>query len=381
MDKRLLPLALGGLAIGTTEFGIMGLLTDISQSLSVSIPKAGHFISAYALGVVIGAPLLIGTTKKFPPKKVLMFLMAIYAVFNSFSIFANSYTFMLTSRFLSGLPHGAFFGVGTVVAVAMAKEGKAARNISFMFSGLTIANLAMVPLMTYIGHQFSWRYYFAILTFMSLLTILLVQLLLPDIQDENSKSAEKQPNILVEKNVWIVLLVTSIGFGGLFAWLSYIDPLMTIVSGFKVTYMPYVMIVIGFGMVVGNIVGGRMADKIGPKTSTLILLAVMCVNLLLTFQFSGNSNISILLCFLSGTFSMALISPINIMILHAAPKSQMMATALIQAAFNIANALGAYLGSLPLENHRPYNYPSLIGAAMSIGGLLFCLFYKSKKLV
>ncbi len=379
MYKKLIPLALGGLSIGTTEFGIMGLLTDVSKSLNVTIPQAGHFISAYALGVVIGAPLLIAFTRKIAPKTILILLMAFYAVFNGLSIFANNYDFMLITRFLSGLPHGAFFGVGTVVAAAMAPEGKAARNISFMFSGLTIANLAMVPLVTYIGHEFSWRYYFGFITIVSVLTMMLLYLWLPYVKPNVENEESKGNNSLFNQNVIIVLAVTSVGFGGLFAWLSYINPLMTFVSGFANSTMPYIMILAGLGMVVGNIVGGRIADKVGPKKTTLILLAIMFINLVITFSFSEIQFLSMILAFMNGAFSMALIAPINLMMIKSAPNSQMMAAAFIQAAFNIANALGAYLGSLPLENKLPFNYPSLIGALMALGGFFICFFYKESK--
>lgn len=171
MTKQLFPLALGGLGIGTTEFVIMGLLPDIANDLNISIPSAGHFISAYAFGVVIGAPLLVALSAKFQQKTILISFMILFTLFNFIATIAPDYNMLMLGRFLSGLPHGAFFGVGTVVASKLAREGKSAQAIASMFTGLTIANLIMVPLVTYIGHHFSWRYAFAIVSLIGLLTI------------------------------------------------------------------------------------------------------------------------------------------------------------------------------------------------------------------
>lgn len=172
MTKQLFPLALGGLGIGTTEFVIMGLLPDIANDINITIPVAGHLISSYAFGVVIGAPILVALSAKFPAKNILIAFMLLFTIFNFLSTIAPDYYTLMLSRFLSGLPHGAFFGVGTVVAAKLAKEGKAAQAIASMFTGLAIANLAMVPLVTYIGHHFHWRYAFGIVSLIGILTIL-----------------------------------------------------------------------------------------------------------------------------------------------------------------------------------------------------------------
>lgn len=376
IDKRIIPLAIGGLGIGTTEFTIMGLLPDMARSLGISIPEAGHLISAYAFGVVVGAPMLIGYSVKFPPKKVLIALMVIFTIFNALSAVAPDYTTMMIIRFLSGLPHGAFFGVGTVVATRMAAKGKEAFYISLMFTGLTIANLAMVPLVTYIGHTFHWRWYFAIVSVIGLLALLFLKLWLPVLETNQDTSFMEEMKFLKGKQAWLVLMITAIGFGGLFTWFSYITPLMTIVSGIKESQMAYVMILAGAGMVVGNLVGGYLSDRLNPEKTCVLLMTLMMVSLGGVFFFSEYKIISLVLTFICGALSMSVAAPINIMMMKAAPKSEMMAAAFMQAAFNCANAMGAFLGGIPLEHGYSYNYPSLVGVGMTLIGLVIAFRYK-----
>lgn len=376
LDKRILPLAIGGLGIGTTEFTVMGLLPDIAKSLQISIPEAGHLISAYAMGVVIGAPILIGYSVKFPPKKVLIALMVIFTLFNALSAIAPDYTTMLIIRFLSGLPHGAFFGVGTVVAARMAGKGKEAFYISLMFTGLTVANLAMVPLVTYIGHTFHWRWYFAIVAVIGLLTLISLKLWLPVLEKKEDSHFLEELKFLKSRQSWLVLLITAIGFGGLFTWFSYITPLMTIVAGIKESQMAYVMILAGGGMVVGNLVGGYISDRMSPEKTCILLIFLMMSALAGVFFLSDNQTAALILTFVCGALSMSVSAPINIMMMKAAPKSEMMAAAFMQAAFNIANAMGAFLGGIPLEHGFSFNYPSLVGVGMTFIGLVIALRYK-----
>ncbi|WP_326982628.1 MFS transporter [Chryseobacterium sp. MYb264] len=376
IDKRIIPLAIGGLGIGTTEFTVMGLLPDIAKTLQITIPEAGHLISAYALGVVIGAPILIGYSVKFPPKKVLLSLMVIFTLFNALSAVAPDYTTMLIIRFLSGLPHGAFFGVGTVVAARMAAKGKEAFYISLMFTGLTVANLAMVPLVTYIGHTFHWRWYFAIVAVIGLIALLFLKLWLPAIETNEDTHFKEEIKFLKRKQAWLVLMITAIGFGGLFTWFSYITPLMTVMSGIKESQMAYVMILAGGGMVVGNLVGGYLSDRLSPEKTCVLLMSLMMVSLAGVFFLSEHTGLSLVLTFICGALSMSVAAPINIMMMKAAPKSEMMAAAFMQAAFNCANAMGAFLGGLPLERGYSYNYPSLVGVGMTFIGLIIAFRYK-----
>lgn len=376
IDKRIIPLAIGGLGIGTTEFTIMGLLPDIARSLQISIPEAGHLISAYAFGVVVGAPILIGYSVKFPPKKVLIVLMMIFTLFNALSAIAPDYNTMMIIRFLSGLPHGAFFGVGTVVATRLAAKGKEAFYISLMFTGLTVANLAMVPLVTYIGHAFHWRWYFAIVAVIGLFALLFLKLWLPMLETNENTHFMEEMKFLKKKQSCMVLMITAIGFGGLFTWFSYITPLMTVVSGIKENQMAYVMILAGAGMVVGNLVGGYLSDRLSPEKTCVLLLFLMMSSLVGVFFLSEYQNISLVLTFVCGALSMSVAAPINIMMMKAAPKSEMMAAAFMQAGFNCANALGAFLGGIPLENGYSFNYPSLVGVGMTCIGLMIAFRYK-----
>ncbi len=230
MKKSLIALSLGGLTIGITEFVMMGLLPDIASDMKVSIPVAGYLISSYALGVVIGAPLLVILGRNFAPKKMLLILALMLTVFNALSIIAPTYNFLFASRFLSGLPHGAFFGVGAVVASRLADKGKEAQAIAIMFSGLTLANLIGVPIGTYIGHHFIWRYTFILIAIVGLLTFLFISLWMPNLEKNNNVNMKTQLKFFQQIDAWLIIGITSIGFGGLFAWISYIAPLLINVS-------------------------------------------------------------------------------------------------------------------------------------------------------
>jgi len=378
MDKRIFPLALGGLGLGTTEFVIMGLLPDVAESLKISIPQAGHLISSYAFGVVVGAPILIGYAAKYPPKRILIFLMLAFTLFNALSAFSNDYYSMMAIRFLAGLPHGAFFGVGTVVATRLAKEGKQAQSIAMMFTGLTLANLAMVPFVTWLGHQLTWRYAFGVVSVIGLITILGLKFLLPSMNSLRTTTLKKELEFFKTAKAWHIIAITAVGFGGLFAWFSYITPLMTTVSKFPTDFIAYIMILAGAGMVVGNFLGGILADKMRPALAAAILLSAMILALIGVFFFSESQTVSLILTFICGALSMSVGTPVNIMMLRSAKNSEMMAAAFMQAAFNIGNSVGALFGGIPLELGLSYNYPSLVGAGLALLGFLLCLAFIKK---
>lgn len=375
MTKQLFPLALGGLAIGTTEFAIMGLLPDVANDLNISIPVAGHLISIYALGVVIGAPILVALSAKFPAKNILIAFMVLFTFFNFLSAIAPNYTTLLISRFFSGLPHGAFFGVGTVVAAKLAQKGKSAQAIAVMFTGLTIANVAMVPLTTYIGHTFSWRYAFAIVSIIGLITIFSLYRNLPKQKEVKTVTLKEELQFFKTIKAWHILAIVATGFGGLFAWISYIAPLLIHVTKFEESSVSYLMIVAGLGMLVGNIVGGYLADKRNPIKVAIFLLSMMVVCLVLVFSLSEYKVATVVLTFLCGAFAMSIGAPINIIMLESAKHSAMLGAAFLQAAFNVANSLGAFLGGIPLFMGLNYNYPSLSGALMALIGVGLCLIF------
>lgn len=380
MKKNLIPLALGGLGIGTTEFVMMGILPDIARNFHISIPVAGHLISAYALGVVIGAPLLVAISSNYEPKKILLALMGIFTFFNAFSVFAPTNGLLLVARLFSGLPHGAFFGVGSVVASRLAEKGKQAQAISIMFAGLTIANLLIVPLGTYVGHHYSWRYTFGIVTLIGIITLIFIQLWLPKLPVSRAGNIKSELALFKRTEAWLIILITAIGTGGLFAWISYIAPLMTDVSRFAADKVSYIMILAGLGMVVGNVIGGRLADKMKPIKACILLLFAMAVTLICIYFFSGNQLISLALTFIAGALSIALATPIQILMIQTAGDAEMLGAAATQAAFNVGNALGAFFGGLPIAAGLGYNSPSLVGAVMAIAGTGFAwIFIKKQK--
>ncbi|MFC7525504.1 MFS transporter [Parapedobacter sp. GCM10030251] len=373
IKKSLLSLLFGGLGIGITEFVMMGLLEDIASDLSIDIPTAGHLIAAYALGVVIGAPLLVATASKYPPKRILIGLMVLFTVFNAFTAFAPGYTSLLISRVLAGLPHGAFFGVGSVVASRLAKPGKEAQAISIMFAGLTIANLIGVPLGTYIGHHFMWRYSFAIVVSVGIVTLLALKLWMPSMPVKHAGDLKTQLGFFRRSEAWLIVGMIAIGTGGLFSWYSYISPLMTKVAGFSESSMTYILMLAGLGMFVGNLAGGRLADLVSPAKASLILLVAMAAALVAQRYLSVYPIPSLVMTFVLGATAFALAAPIQMLMINTAKGSEMLAASVSQASFNIGNALGAFLGGLPIAMGHGYTSPEWVGAAMAAFGALFAL--------
>ena len=377
MKKSLVALALGGLGIGVAEFTMMGMLPDVALDLGISIPTAGHLISSYALGVVVGAPLFVTAMARMSPNRTLVLLMGLFTVFNALSIISPSYGFLMVSRFVSGLPHGTFFGVGAVVASLLADKGKEAQAVAFMFSGLTIANLLGVPIGTYIGHAFSWRYTFLLITLVGALTVLMLKLWVPIMEARKlERSAWKDFGIFKEPNIWFMVLIISIAPGALFAWISYIAPLMTEVSGIAPSNMPYIMVLAGLGMVVGNLVGGKMSDGLGPSTTIILALSFQVICMLVIFFTASNTGISILMTFLTGAATFTIVPPLQVQLINSVQSdATMLVASLGPACFNIANALGAFLGGVPIEMGYGYTSPVWVGAIMGIIGVIVSLLF------
>lgn len=370
LNKKLLALALGGFSIGMTEFAMMGLLPNIAQDLQVDIPTAGHLIAIYALGVVIGAPLLVMFTGKMAPKKVLIFMMLLFTIGHLLFVISPTYPILLITRFLSGLPHGAFFGVGSVVASRIAPKGKEAQSIALMFMGLTIANLVGVPLGTYLGQIFDWRVTYATISATGLITMLALQKWLPDLPAQDTGAPISEQLGFFKRWQGIVLtLMISIGTGGLFAWISYIAPLMTEVAQLAPEYVSFVMIIVGLGMFFGNLIGGKIADSVTPTKAAITSFSLMALCLLLVYLFSHHTTIALVLTFITGLVSFTVGSPIQLMLIHSAKDSEkMIAAASGQASFNVGNALGAFLGGIPISFGWGYNSPELVGIAMALTG-------------
>lgn len=380
MKKGLLALALGGLAIGMTEFTMMGILPDLANDLGVEIPKAAHLIALYALGVVVGAPTLVLISGKYPPKRVLMVLMLIFVIFNGLFAFAPSFSLLSLTRFASGLPHGAFFGVGSVVATRLAKQGREAQAVSMMFAGLTLANLIGVPIGTYIGQHFSWRITYILIAFLGLITFASLFFWMPDLQQNTNGKLIKQLNYFKKKTAWLLVVLISVGTGGLFAWISYIAPLVTNVSGVPSHNVPIIMFLVGLGMVIGNLIGGRLADIMNPNKATIFSFSAMAVCLLVVHFTASSESMAYVMAFVTGVISFTCGTPIQMMLIRDAKGAETFAASAGQACFNIGNTLGAYLGGIPITLGFTYDTPVLVGVGMAfIGASLAYTFLKMKK--
>lgn len=370
MNKALLALAIGGFGIGLTEFVIMGILPDVAQAFNISIPVAGHFISAYALGVVIGAPIFTGIGSKWPANKVLMVLMLWFTVFNTLSAFATGYNSFMILRFLSGLPHGAFFGIGAVVAGKLSKPGKQAKGIAIMFSGLTVANLLGVPLGTYLGKNFDWSASFLMVGVVGVIAILSVKFWMPLLQKSSDTKFISEFKIFKRPELWLIILLTTIGTGGFFAWYSYISPLITEVAGHSENMVPYAMVLAGLGMVIGNFIGAKLTEKFAPLNTVMIVLFLMMICLSVNTFLASDKVMVLVMTFIIGMVTFAISTPIQMLIISASKGSETLGSSLNQSAFNIGNASGAYFAGLPIAMGYGYTSADWVGAAMAGTGVL-----------
>lgn len=373
MNKALFALAIGGFGIGMTEFVIMGILPEVANDLDISIPRAGHFISAYALGVVVGAPILTGIGGKWPAHKILLLLMIWFTVFNTLSAFAGSYEILLLSRFLSGLPHGAFFGIGAVVAGRLAKPGKSAQAIAIMFTGLTLANVIGVPLGTYLGQQFSWSVSFYLVGLVGIMAVLSIKFWMPDLPKSSSEGLRKDLKVFKRPELWMVILLTTIGTGGFFAWYSYIAPLITEVAGHPDKVVSYAMIIAGVGMVIGNLIGAKMAEKFSPVNAVVISLVLMVIALVANTFLAQYEVAVLVMTFLIGVIAFTISTPIQMAMINTAKGSEMLGSSMNQSAFNMGNASGAYFAGLPIAMGFGFTSATLVGAAMAGTGIFIAL--------
>lgn len=374
MKKSLIALAFGTLGLGIAEFTMMGILPYVAQDLNISIPVAGHFISAYALGVCAGAPMLI-LARKRPLKHILLVLMALMLVGNLGAAMAPDYWFLLAARFISGLPHGAYFGVASIVAGKLADEGKSSEAVSIMIAGMTVANLFGVPLGTSLSHMLSWRVTFLLVGCWGVIVLYYIWRWVPAVEGLKDTGFKGQFRFLKTPAPWLILGATALGNGGVFCWYSYITPLLTNVSGFSAESVTALMVLAGFGMVIGNLVSGRLSDKYTPGKVGTIVQGMICIVLLMIFFLSPNPWCSAILMVLCTAGLFAVSSPEQVLIIRVAPGGEMLGGACVQMAFNLGNAIGAYVGGLALSGG--YRYPALAGVPFALTGfVLFFIFYK-----
>ena len=374
MKKSLIALAFGTLGLGIAEFTMMGILPYVARDLNISIPVAGHFISAYALGVCAGAPMLI-VARKRPLKHILLVLMALMLVGNLGAAMAPDYWLLLAARFISGLPHGAYFGVASIVAGKLADEGKSSEAVSIMIAGMTVANLFGVPLGTSLSHMLSWRGTFLLGGCWGLIVLYYIWGWVPVVEGLKDTGFKGQFRFLKTPAPWLILGATALGNGGVFCWYSYITPLLTNVSGFSAESVTALMVLAGFGMVVGNLVSGRLSDRYTPGKVGTVVQGMICILLLMIFFLSPNPWCSAILMALCTAGLFAVSSPEQVLIIRVAPGGEMLGGACVQIAFNLGNAIGAYVGGLALSGG--YRYPALAGVPFAlVGFVLFAVFYK-----
>ena len=376
MKKSLIALAFGTLGLGIAEFVMMGILPDVAADLNISIPVAGHLISAYALGVCVGAPALI-LARKHRLKTILLVLVGIIMLGNIAAALAPNYWVMLAARFVSGLPHGAYFGVASIVAEKLADEGKGSEAVSIMVAGMTVANLFGVPLGTSLSAEISWRVPFVLVGCWGLIMLYYIWRWVPHVENLKDTGFKGQFKFLKSPAPWLLIVATMLGNGGVFCWYSYINPLLTNVSGFAPESITLLMVLAGFGMVVGNLIGGLMSDRFTPGRVAAFVQGTICVTLLLIFFLSPIPWLSVLLmCICTGCL-FALSSPQQILLIHHSKGGELLGAASVQVGFNLGNAIGAYSGGLALQAGLGYQYPALIGMPFALGGfLLLTLFYR-----
>lgn len=364
----LTALALGGFAIGTTEFVTMGLLPQIAGGVGITIPTAGHVVSAYALGVVVGAPLVATVAARRPRKTVLLALMVAFAVGNLASALAPNYHVLLAARFVSGLPHGAFFGIGSVVAASLVPRHRRTAAVAMMLTGLTVANIVGVPVATLLGQHLGWEWPYVLVALVAVLTVIAILVWVPAQPADTGASARSELSALRRPQVWLTLGVGTVGFGGMFATFSYITPTMTQLAGFADSAVPLILMVYGVGMTAGTMLSGRVASY-GMLRGMVAALAAIAVLLAVFGQLAHLQVTAVVGVFLLGMLPSVLVPLLQTRLMDVAREGQSLAAALNHSTLNIANALGAWLGGVVLSHGLGYEWPSRIGALLAFGGI------------
>ncbi|WP_294140198.1 MFS transporter AraJ [uncultured Sanguibacteroides sp.] len=377
MKKSFIALAFGTLGLGIAEFVIMGILPDIAHALHIDIATAGHLISAYALGVCFGAPVLI-LTRKFPLKHILLGLVSVIMIGNICASLSPNYWTLMISRFISGLPHGAYFGVGSIVAEKLASKGKGSEAVSIMVAGMTIANLFGVPLGTFLSTLLSWRATFLLVGLWGVIILYYIWRWIPEVENLPDTGFKGQFRFLKSPAPWLLIFATLLGNGGIFCWYSYINPLLTHVSGFPADSITFLMILAGAGMVAGNLISGRLSDRYTPGRVATFTQGCAFTILLLIFFLARVSWISATLMCLCTTCLFALSTPQQVLLIRYSKGGEMLGAASVQIAFNLGNAIGAYCGGLPLQAELGYQYSALVGTPFALTGFILLIIFTRK---
>ncbi|MER6629541.1 MFS transporter [Streptomyces sp. NPDC000987] len=369
MPLALLALAIGAFGIGTTEFVIMGVLPDVADDFGVSVPTAGRLVSGYALGVVFGAPLLTVLGTRVSRKKMLMFLMGVFVVGNALSAFAPAFGVMLAGRVIASLAHGAFFGIGSVVAAGLVAPEKRASAISLMFTGLTVANVVGVPLGTYLGQAAGWRVTFTVVAALGVVGFLGVAGLVPETGRPEGARLRGEFAAFRNVQVWLAMAMTVLGYGGVFAAITYITPMMTEVAGYSAGAVTWLLVLFGVGMFLGNLLGGRFADR-ALMPMLFAALGALSLALLLFTVTAHDKVLAALTLTLIGALGFATVPPLQKWVLDQAAAAPTLASAANIGAFNLGNALAAWLGGAVIAAGLGYTAPNWVGALLSGAALL-----------
>lgn len=361
-------LALGGFGIGTSEFVIMGLMNRIAEDLAVTVPQVGYAISSYALGVVVGAPLISALAARVPKRALLIALMLVFAVGNIASALAPGFWSFVGLRFIAGLPHGAYFGIAALVAAGAVPVDQRARAIARVMMGLTVAILVGAPLGTWAGSLFGWHIAFAAVGGIALLTALFIRLWVPVQPFDAQASPLRELSALIKQRVLVTVAIACIGCGGMFAIFSYVMPTLTQQAGMSEALGPLVLVIFGLGSIAGNLIGGRMADKNLMRAIPAILLWCAVIQGLF-YVAANNVWTGLLFVGLVGT-SMALAPSLQTRLMDVAEDAQTMAASLNHAAFNGANALGAWLAGLAISAGFSWSSTGLVGTGLALCGLV-----------
>lgn len=369
MNKGLLSLALGTFALGIAEFGMMGILGDVAKGMDVGIVKAGHLISAYSLGVAIGAPLLV-LLHKYPLKRILLLLTAMILGGNLFAALAHSFQALFLARFLSGLPHGAFFGLGAIVAQRLAGEGKGARAVAVMVGGMTVANLIGVPGATFISNVMNWRMTFAVVSLFGLLAFLAVWAWIPQLQPLPDTGIKGQFRFLRNPAPWLIYAGVFFGQASVYCYFSYVQPIMTGVAHFSTGDMTWIMMVAGLGMVAGNALSGKLADRYGAAKVSGSIAAFLIFLMPAVYFLASDKIPSVVLLFLATASLFGIGGPLQYLIVRYAKGGEMLGGAGIQIAFNVSNAISATLGGAAIHQGFGLASPALVGVPCALIGTI-----------
>jgi DHA1 family inner membrane transport protein len=364
-----LALAMGGFAIGTTEFVTMGVLPQVAEGVDVSIPVAGRVISSYALGVVVGAPVLAYFGAKVARRQLLLGLMAAYGLFNALSALAPNYPTLMVARFLDGLPHGGYFGVASLVAASMVAPERRGRAMALVLMGLPVANVLGVPAATWIGQNLGWRASYWLVAGLCALTLTMVLAFVPDSPGNPEATGRRELQALRKPQVWFAILAGAVGFGGMFAMYSYVSPMATRVGDLPDSAVPVFLLTLGVGMVFGNWVAGHAVDW-SLKKSLLLAPVALAVTLLASWLLLPAGYVALPALFLVTTTGSVLALGMMMRLIDAAEHAETLGAALSHGSLNIGNALGAWLGGVTIAAGYGYRSPLVLGAGLSLAGFV-----------